>query len=67
MATRKSGVTLTDLQFTILREAVTLARERQVQSVATLRAMLLRRWPRKPKSVTAALQFWADHERSKAR
>lgn len=56
---------LTPLQFDILRCAVNTAREHNIQTVKALRASLLRRWPKKPKSINAALVFWANYEKSK--
>lgn len=65
MATNE--VALTPLQFEILRDAVNIARDRQIQTKEVLRSVLLQRWPKKPKSVNAAIVFWANQERRKRR
>lgn len=56
---------LTPLQFDILRCAIRTAKESRVRTVAGLRAALLIRWPKKPKSINTALKFWANYEKSK--
>jgi hypothetical protein len=56
---------LTPLQFDILRCAINTARENNLKTVKALRASLLHRWPKKPKSIDTALVFWANYEKSK--
>lgn len=56
---------LTPLQFDILRCAITTAKAHKIQTVETLRKVLLHRWPKKPKSINEALKFWANHEKRK--
>jgi hypothetical protein len=55
---------LTPLQLDILRCAINTAKENNIQTVTVLRALLLHRWPKKPKSIDAALELWANHEKS---
>ena len=56
---------LTPLQFDMLRTAVNIAKEQRCRKVATLRGELLKIWPKKPKNINKALQFWAEHEGKK--
>lgn len=58
---------LTSIQFQILRTAVNVARDEQIRSVSLLRQKLLVRYPKKPKSIEVAIQFWADYEGLKVR
>jgi DNA-binding MarR family transcriptional regulator len=56
---------LTPLQFDILRSAVNIARETGCRKVVILRSLLLKQWPKKPKNINKALEFWANHEARK--
>lgn len=56
---------ITALQFEMLRTAVNIAKESRCRNVATLRSRLLEIWPKKPKNINKALQFWADYEGKK--
>ncbi len=63
---KKPSAEITALQFEILRYAVNVSKEKGIRSVTRLRAELSRRWPRKPKSIAAALNFWSCHARQRA-
>ncbi len=52
---------LTDLQFRILHSAVTLAKNEDIRSLASLRLRLLKLYPGKPKNIAKALKFWANY------
>lgn len=68
MTTKKKPVTeLTPLQLDILFAAVRIARGDQIRTVKALKARLLAIWPKKPKSINAALEYWANYEAAKPR
>lgn len=62
---KKPKQELTPLQLDILFAAVRIARGDQMRTVKALRARLLAIWPKKPKSITAALKYWAEYEAAK--
>ena len=62
---KKPKTELTPLQLDILFAAVQISRGDRIRTVNVLRARLLRIWPKKPKSITAALKYWAEYEAAK--
>jgi hypothetical protein len=62
---KKPKQEFTPLQLDILFAAVRIARGGQIRTVKALRARLLAIWPKKPKSITAALKYWAEYEAAK--
>jgi hypothetical protein len=62
---KKPKMELTPLQLDVLFAAVRIARGDQVRTVKALKARLLQIWPKKPKSITVALKYWAEYEAAK--
>lgn len=62
---KKPSTEVTKLQLEILFSAVRIARDENVRSLKALQARLLAIWPKKPKSIKAALRIWANHEVAK--
>jgi nucleoid DNA-binding protein len=62
---KKPKTELTPLQLDILFAAVRIARGDQIRTVKALKARLLQIWPKKPKSITVALKYWAKYETAK--
>ena len=58
---------LTQLQLDILLTAVRIARDENVRNVGALTSRLKTIWPKKPKSICAALTYWANYEAAKPR
>lgn len=58
---------LTQLQLDILFTAVRIARDENVRNVRALTSRLKTIWPNKPKSICAALTYWANYEAAKSR
>lgn len=52
---------MTDLTFDILRSAVTLAKNEQIEKVSRLKARLLDIYPNNQSEIDAAIQAWARY------
>lgn len=61
--TKTSQPDLTEDGFACLRDAVTIARERQIRKVKDLRSILERTWEKE--TVKEALVFWSSYETAK--
>lgn len=61
----KKKIDLTPLQLDILYTAVRLAKSERIRSVKKLKSRLRSIWPTKPKSITAALNYWSEYEAAK--
>lgn len=64
---KKPAEELTPLQLDILFAAVRIARDDNIRTVKALTARLKAIWPKKPKSIQAALTYWANYEAAKPR
>lgn len=53
-------VQLTDTGYDILRDAVTIARNEQIGTVAQLKQRLTQRWPDAVSEIGAVIQYWAN-------
>lgn len=62
---KKPDPELTPLQLDILFAAVRIARDENVRTLKVLKARLLKLWPKKPKSISVALTYWANYEATK--
>lgn len=55
--------TLSETAYAILRDAVKVTREYQVQSLNALKSRLILRWPGKEAEIADAINFWANNVR----
>ena len=62
---KKPSTEVTKLQLEILFAAVRIARDENVRTLKVLKARLLRLWPKKPKSISVVLTYWANYEATK--
>lgn len=60
-------INLSENAFEILKSAVTIAKERQCQSVESLRMQLRDRFPGEDKDIDDALKYWGNYIESTKR
>lgn len=57
--------TLSEVAYVILRDAVNIAREFQINNLNALKFRLTMRWPGKESEIAEAITFWANSIRER--